>query len=59
MNQDSRPTTGDACRSSYNVAPMNETRGQQPTFTLASRAITIDGQTVPSDRFEAVHEPTV
>lgn len=32
---------------------------RKPAFTLASRVMTIDGQTVPSDRFEAVNEPTV
>ena len=30
-----------------------------PAFTLASRVMTIDGQTVPSDRFEDLNEPAV
>jgi deoxyhypusine synthase len=30
-----------------------------PTFTLAGRVMTIDGQTVPYDRFEEVNEPAV
>jgi deoxyhypusine synthase len=30
-----------------------------PTFTLASRTMTIDGQTVPSDRFEDVNASAV
>jgi len=30
-----------------------------PVFSLASRIMTIDGQTVPSDRFEEVNEPDV
>jgi len=30
-----------------------------PVFTLASRVMTIDGQPVPSDRFEEVNEPAV
>src|SRR5262249_54000908 len=30
-----------------------------PRFTLASRVMTVDGQTVPNDRFEAVNEPAV
>ena len=32
---------------------------QKPIFTLASRVMTIDGLTVPSDRFEEVNEPAV
>jgi deoxyhypusine synthase len=32
---------------------------QKPTFTLGSRVMTIDGLTVPSERFEEVNEPTV
>ena len=32
---------------------------KKPVFTLASRAMTIDGQTVPHDRFEEVNEPAV
>src|SRR5215475_5267461 len=32
---------------------------RKPTFTLASRVMTIDGQTVPSERFEEVNEPAV
>ena len=30
-----------------------------PTFTLADRVMTIEGQTVPFDRFEEVNEPAV
>ena len=30
-----------------------------PAFTLADRVMTIDGQTVPFDRFEEVNEPAV
>jgi len=32
---------------------------RKPTFSLASRVMTIDDQTVPSDRFEEVNEPAV
>jgi deoxyhypusine synthase len=32
---------------------------KRPVFTLASRVMTIDGQTVPSERFEEVNEPAV
>ena len=32
---------------------------KKPTFTLASRVMTIDGQTVPSERFEEVNESAV
>jgi deoxyhypusine synthase len=34
-------------------------RRRKPTFTLASRVMTIDDQTVSSDRFEAQNEPAV
>ncbi|MGE3508007.1 MAG: deoxyhypusine synthase family protein [Vicinamibacterales bacterium] len=34
-------------------------RRRRPVFTLASRVMTIDGQTVSSDRFEAVNESAV
>jgi deoxyhypusine synthase len=34
-------------------------RRKPPVFTLASRVMTIDGLTVPSDRFEEVNEPAV
>ena len=30
-----------------------------PVFTLAGRVMTVDGQTVPSERFEEVNEPAV
>ena len=40
------------------AAPLLATR-KKPTFTLASRVMTIDGQTVPSERFEEVNEPAV
>src|SRR3954452_11731828 len=31
----------------------------RPQFTLASRVMTVDGQTVPNERFEGVNEPAV
>ena len=34
-------------------------RRKPPVFTLASRVMTIDGLTVPYDRFEEVNEPAV
>ena len=34
-------------------------RRKAPVFTLASPVMTIDGQTVPGDRFEEVNEPAV
>ena len=34
-------------------------RRRRPTFTLASRVMTIDGQPLSSDRFEAQNEPAV
>jgi deoxyhypusine synthase len=40
------------------AAPLLASR-KKPTFTLASRVMTIDGQTVPSERFEEVNEPAV
>ncbi len=40
------------------AAPLLETR-QMPIFTLADRVMTVDGQTVPSERFEDVNEPAV
>jgi len=40
------------------AAPMLATR-TMPVFTLASRVMTVDGQTVPSERFEEVNEPAV
>ena len=40
-------------------APPILARRRVPAFTLASRVMTIDGQTVPSDRFEDVNEPAV
>src|SRR5215831_7859991 len=40
------------------AAPLLPSR-QKPTFTLASRVMTIDGQTVPSERFEEVNESAV
>ena len=30
-----------------------------PAFTLAARVMTVDGQTVPYERFEEVNEPAV
>jgi deoxyhypusine synthase len=32
---------------------------RKPEFTLASRVMTVDGQTVPNERFEGVNEPAV
>ncbi len=32
---------------------------QIPVFTLVSRVMTVDGQTVPSDRFEEANAPAV
>jgi deoxyhypusine synthase len=40
-------------------APKTLARRKPPAFTLASRVMTIDGQTVPSDRFEDRNEPSV
>ena len=34
-------------------------RRSKPVFTLADRVMTIDGQTVPHERFEEVNEPAV
>src|SRR5947209_16858357 len=39
-------------------APLVATR-KAPVFTLAGRVMTVDGQTVPTDRFEDVNEPAV
>jgi deoxyhypusine synthase len=41
------------------TAPPILARRKAPVFTLASRVMTIDGQTVPSDRFEEVNAPAV
>ena len=40
------------------AAPLLTTR-RKPVFTLASRVMTIDGLTVPNERFEEVNEPAV
>ena len=40
-------------------APPLLAKRQKPVFTLASRMMTIDGQTVPNERFEEVNEPAV
>jgi len=32
---------------------------RKPEFTLAGRVMTVDGQTVPSERFEALNAPAV
>jgi deoxyhypusine synthase len=40
------------------AGPMLTTR-KRPIFSLASRVMTIDGQTVPSERFEEVDEPSL
>ncbi len=41
------------------TAPPVLARRKAPVFTLASRVMTIDGQTVPNDRFEEVNESAV
>jgi deoxyhypusine synthase len=41
------------------TAPPLLARRKKPAFTLASRVMTIDGQTVPHDHFEEVNEPAV
>jgi deoxyhypusine synthase len=41
------------------TAPPLLARRKKPSFTLASRVMTIDGQTVPHDHFEEVNEPAV
>ena len=41
------------------TAPPCLPRRKPPVFTLASRVMTIDGQTVPHDRFEEVNESAV
>ena len=41
------------------TAPPLLARRKKPVFTLASRVMTIDGQTVPYDHFEEVNEPAV
>src|SRR5712692_7060624 len=41
------------------TAPPLLARRKVPVFTLASRLMTIDGLTVPSDRFEDLNEPAV
>jgi deoxyhypusine synthase len=41
------------------TAPPLLDRRKPPVFTLASRVMTIDGQTVPHDHFEEVNEPAV
>jgi len=40
------------------TAPPLLARRKQPAFTLG-RVMTVDGLTVPSDRFEEVNEPAV
>ena len=40
-------------------APPLLARRRKPAFSLASRVMTIDGQTVPYDHFEEVNEPAV
>src|SRR4051794_24033150 len=40
-------------------APPILARRKAPAFTLASRVMTIDGETVPTDRFEEVNESAV
>jgi deoxyhypusine synthase len=41
------------------TAPELAARRKKPLFTLASRVMTIDGQPVPTDRFEEVNESAV
>jgi deoxyhypusine synthase len=41
------------------VDPQTLARRRKPVFTLASRIMTIDDQTVSSDHFEALNEPAV
>jgi deoxyhypusine synthase len=41
------------------TAPPLLAKRTKPVFTLASRIMTIDGQTVPNERFEEVNEPAV
>lgn len=41
------------------TAPPLLAKRRRPVFSLASRVMTIDGQTVGNDRFEEVNEPTV
>src|SRR2546427_2174699 len=41
------------------TAPPMLARRRAPLFTLATRAMTIDGRSVPNDRFEEVNEPAV
>jgi deoxyhypusine synthase len=41
------------------TAPPLLARRKKPAFSLASRVMTIDGQTVPHDHFEEVNEPAV
>src|SRR5690349_499517 len=40
------------------AAPLLAAR-KKPTFTLADRLMTVDGRTVPNERFEEVNEPAV
>src|SRR6266581_1287012 len=42
-----------------NTAPPILARRKAPVFTLASRAMTNDGRSVPNDHFEEVNEPAV
>jgi deoxyhypusine synthase len=41
------------------TAPPILARRKKPTFTMTSRVMTIDGETVPNDRFEEVNESAV
>ena len=47
-----------ACALAASAPPVLAKR-KAPVFVLASRVMTIDGQTVPTDRFEDVNEPAV
>src|SRR5712691_8581554 len=41
------------------IDPAVLARRRMPIFTLAGRVMTVDGQTVPNERFEEVNEPAV
>src|SRR5216683_3947886 len=41
------------------TAPPLLAKRKMPLFTLAGRVMTVDGQTVPNERFEEVNEPAV
>ena len=47
-----------ALEAATSAAPLLKKR-KKPVFTLASRVMTVDGLTVPSERFEDANEPAV